>query len=183
MGDTNKSDSRVHKESGVSSTPAGNTRLFHRRAVRVAVIVCVVAALGAAVWLGPWRGVTQRPAPASTSMTSLQKLVAEKEAAAKSNPSDPDAQLALSDAKSRLADEYLTQKNYDEAEKVLGGTSKLQQLQAKAIVLEMKGDKTGAIAALRQQIEYFKSLPTTDTNYNQDISQVESKITSLEAQP
>jgi hypothetical protein len=82
-----------------------------------------------------------------------------------------------------LADEYLTQKNYDEAEKVLGGTSKLQQLQAKAIVLEMKGDKTGAIAALRQQIEYFKSLPTTDTNYNQDISQVESKITSLEAQP
>lgn len=147
-------------------------------------IIAIVVIVAAGSWWAvvAWSGrKTTHQAPQDRVVT-LQQQLAEKQKAADKDTNNFQAQEALSDVKSQLANEYIARKQYAEAQALLSGkdNGSLQSLQAEAIIAEQKGDVQAAITALRRQIDYYKALPATDTDYNAEIRRVEARITLLE---
>lgn len=114
-------------------------------------------------------------------LAALRKAYDESKKSALSDPGNASKQAAVSDTKSALVNEYLAKKDYTSAQATLSeGSTNLQSMQSEAIIAEKRGDFPAAITALKRQIEYYKTLPKTDTSYDYEIKSVERKITQLQ---
>ena len=160
---------------------AQSRRRLSKRGVIIGVIVGIIAIGGGLFLYQKNQMHTVSRTPTEAKIDNLKKIFEEKQAAAAGHQSpDSPEQRALIDAKSSLVDAYMQNKDYDNAQKLLSSQDKLADLQGRAIVAEARGDKTLAISLLKQQIDYFKSLPTTETNYDAEIRRVEDRIMTLE---
>ena len=153
---------------------------FTKRVILIAGIVLLVCLVGAATYIITSVNRKNQVSTTKTTQATLLDDYNTKQAALKKDPTNESVQLKSADAKSALLNYYLANKQYDNAGALTAGESSLQQLQSTAIIAEQKGDKQAAIAALNAQIDYYKKLPTNDTNYDMEIGNVQTEIKTLE---